>query len=256
MRRIILILLLATAFGAVLAPEALGQQMETREQQLARDDLIAQESMARSTEGLFLLTAVQLLVGVIGTIAVLGSLEMTRRSLAHSTAATKQSEEAVKLSRKALTHQEQTSKQQLRAYLSVTPIVHDVEEGKRPHVQLKIFNHGQTPAYKARTSLALRYRSAGPDVKFSSAMEEYFPPVIIQPGHKSGAKRTLKEVLTKEMVLEISNEKNGEGYVLDVIGRVEYEDAFGEARFTDFGYFFFGKDGGKNMHIPHMNLAN
>lgn len=118
--------------GLVGAPASsfAGEEIE-----LSRRDLVAQEGMNRSTEGVVMLGWMQLIVSVAGSALVLGSLEMSRRALA--------------LSREAMAAQHETAKHENRAYIGWSDPVVEIDKNT-VIVRFKFKNFGNTPALNLR----------------------------------------------------------------------------------------------------------
>lgn len=103
---------------------------------LARRDLAAQESVAASTTEIVLLTRIQMLISIIGALAVVISLEVARRSL--------------KLTRRAIEEQTEATRHQLRAYIGVKG--GEVKEDVPGSIEIStgFQNFGDTPAIDVR----------------------------------------------------------------------------------------------------------
>ncbi len=105
---------------------------EIPEKDFARRDLIAQEGMNRGTSGIMILTFMQMILAGAGTVAVLASLEMSRRAL-------RQAQLSAEIQR-------DIAREQLRAYLGgEEPLVERFNvEGMKINFPIK--NFGATPA--------------------------------------------------------------------------------------------------------------
>lgn len=125
------IVVAAAFFGLSLLAVPVGAS-EIPEKDFARRDLIAQEGMNRGTSGIMVLTFIQMVLAGAGTIAVLASLEMSRRAL-------RQAQVSAEIQR-------DTAREQLRAYLGgEKPVVECFKEGSL-RLSYPMKNFGATPA--------------------------------------------------------------------------------------------------------------
>jgi len=105
-------------------------------ERMARRDLAAQESVAASTSEIVVLTRVQMFLSIIGAIAVLASLELSRRSLT--------------LTRGAVESQVDTVRHQLRAYFGILDGEQLEPDPGSITLTSRFKNFGQTPALDVR----------------------------------------------------------------------------------------------------------
>ena len=139
--------------GAIQEPWNSKEARTKREQaadQRNKEDLIAQKSMADSTERMVLIGWLQMALGTLGLLAIGMTLWYTREAVEQTAKATKATEAAVKVTRK-------TAERELRAYVGIANAsIVATEVGKTPNVKLEIKNFGSTPAKDVRH----RYRTA------------------------------------------------------------------------------------------------
>lgn len=109
------------------------------------DDLVAQQSMAQSTEQIVWLSIAQLVLGVASTMALLYSLHLNRWSARNAM-------EANRFTRDAIDYEHANAQRELRAYIGVTEVSLIVPGQYKPQT-----TEGET----ADTSLLIRYRNFG-----------------------------------------------------------------------------------------------
>lgn len=109
------------------------QPPEPDEERRAVDDLKAQQRMAGWAIWMGILTGAQVLVGIVGVIAVLNTLKQGREALDRA-------QDANDLARAS-------AERQLRAYITIDKVyATDVAPGKKPEFHFSYINTGQTPA--------------------------------------------------------------------------------------------------------------
>ncbi len=157
--------------------------------------------------------------------------------------------------RKLVIDAKETSKRQLRAYISVTATgrIPNSVNPTLPAFQIKIKNTGQTPAYGVKS-----WRGIG--------IHEFPLVTELQPmGSVTNADTVVgsrcDSVLPVRRTTPFAPEQvkgvTDGTHALYIFGRIEYKDAFGDTRFTDF--CFYEADGGPDAglkHAPSGNNAN
>ena len=118
-------------------------------------DVVAQESMAKSTSSIVTLTSVQIIIGILGMLGLAATLHYTRRSATFAQEAAKASVDSVELA-------EGTSHRQLRAYVNLKWVrIDEFAVGSPVKITFRIHNTGQTPALKCRSACDIQYVDVG-----------------------------------------------------------------------------------------------
>jgi hypothetical protein len=132
--------------------------------------------------------------------------------------------------RRTVKSAEDTASRQLRAYVGVREFeIESFVVGEVPTVRFEIANFGQTPSYRTRTWVGVGY--------LPNPMTGTFPEPnhgtsfrVLNPGDNITRKTRAEGVLTQEILDAITAKTTR----LCVVGQVEYRDAFGRDRRTDF----------------------
>lgn len=181
-------------------------------QQREKDDLKAQQAMARYAEQLADLTFWQIVVAAIAVILLLCTLFFTYRATNAAVAAVKVTSD--------------TTEHQLRAYIGVIDGHIDWNEG-RPIANLTIKNTGQTPAYGLTNWI--NGCSGGRNEFGKEDGDDYFPRFDLLPGE------TVKMAHDPKTPLDYGDFERLRLFRY-VWGRIEFTDAFNEPRWVTFRY--------------------
>ncbi|HWW11427.1 MAG TPA: hypothetical protein VN018_02840 [Brevundimonas sp.] len=160
---------------------------------LTCQDLAAQASMGRSTNGLHILGWLQLVVSVLGTAFLLISLRETRKATRLTRLAVESQVEVTKLTRaalehqvKALEHQQDIDKSTLRARVGSRCITTERTDKTPLRLRMEFSNHGQTNARQAQFCYIWKVVDGEP---LESALEDcprdFDEPGILQKGQTS-----------------------------------------------------------------------
>ncbi len=177
-------------------------------------DLSVQESLRDIAENTFNLSIAQLILTIIGTIAIIYSLRLARQSTAAAIASVQVTS--------------QTSRDQLRAYVLVdlSGIVFNEEGGAS--VMVRVRNGGQTPALNMVTGCNMQcddinYPSPFAPVKFNPAMSLFS---ILPNGSRD------KEVgpITADQAMALAKGET----IMHVYGEVRYRDIFDQNHYSRF----------------------
>lgn len=221
----------------------------------AESDLRAQQSMANSAVEMLGLTRVQILLGVIGAVGLLVSLELTRRSLQLTRDSVKVAQESMTLTRQAveddraaldiaresLKLQSEMSARQLRAYLDVnTKPAKNFQVGLYPKAEIIVINTGQTPAHQVSIRSDLRWSRAGypPPSYDDCAQEETGSTLVIGAGEKMFHHVEIGTPLTQADLNDINNGK----LELVFFGIISYRDIFDAEQAYRFCRLYFGSE--------------
>jgi len=133
-----------------------------------------------------------------------------------------------------LSHLSETAQRQLRAYLHVDDVVMSLMNSHwNPNIQIIVKNYGQTPAYNIINTFTFR-----PLVKESDEM--MFNLDRIEPVELADLGPTQKTFSTSSMPVNQWNELKpiliARAWQFYVFGRLDYHDAFGKARRTEYRY--------------------
>ena len=137
-----------------------------------------------------------------------------------------------------------TEIRQLRAYISVVPMITKPETGKTPVANVIIKNYGQTPAYKftqvVGIGLGISFDTLRPPDNYPRLSKATLTPTDTLGIQTSGAWAFSDK--------EIS-ELNSGTKTIWVHGEINYEDTFGIKRFKKYRYFI---GGGAGMRLDMM----
>jgi hypothetical protein len=194
------------------------------EQKRAERDLHAQEQMAKWAKYMLYIAGGEIIVTLTGVVLVLFTLIYTR--------------DAARAARDAVDETRRIGEAQTRAYVSIEGSeVSNFGNGVRPSVTTVIKNTGQTPAYdlKVHTMIGI-----GPLPYPGGALPDMPPPdplgstSNLGPGVQRRNTVTKDNPVTDQEFIDICEGREA----IFVIGRVEYSDAFGIARFTNFFFLY------------------
>jgi len=130
-----------------------------------------------------------------------------------------------------------SSERQLRAYMCIDTVTGAYDDAGLFSVEVKLTNAGQTPAYKADNWTAIGFRVVPPDRGMGPGESRTPHSVMIGPGlHKTNS---VSRIPTPTEI-ELMQAKKG---AIFVWGRMDYIDAFGEPRWTEFRTYTFETSG-------------
>lgn len=227
--RVFLIAAMACLLGSDGGPPDITKEGSTRNPPPAytdgKLDLFAQQSMADSARWMLILTALQVVVGVIGTVVIIQSLAISRRAIGQTS--------------DVLEHQKDTAKRELRAYLTVdfhSMFTEARSEGFR--VVFTVVNKGQTPARKVIADIgAFGIRGNPGEMPVDPAWARIDPVSVKDLGPDVGATAFIEwaapEMASVKRLID-------EGGQLLVWITVNYEDAFGEVQWIRYSAFLSG----------------
>ena len=202
-------------------------------------DLDAQWLMAYAGIAVAFFTLGQAFLTGIGIHYLRRTLRATDAAVAEAKSATKAAEDAVAVTK-------DSAERQLRAYVGVNEALSTWRNG--PSAQIEIKNGGQTPAYELTHWVTTGY---GP------ADRADFPT---QPARQSSVLGAGASINTDTAVAPGNGKVHGairEGaYTLFVWGRIEYQDAFGVRRMTEYRLMWVeGGDHGRLVFCDEGNSA-
>lgn len=210
-----------------------------REEWRAERDLEAQRLMAWWSR----IAGVATCIGVLLLAATLWETTRTTIAAADAVQATKDSVEVART----------TAERQLRAYVfPISVRLLDFAIGSAPRAEITIKNTGQTPAYDC-TVIASIYRIGLPLV---GAFPNPDVPTRMSAGSVGpGMERHPKPSLTKALSEDDHTAVREGKEAIFVFGRVNYVDAFGKPRFTNFRYEFGRENARRNDGSLHVCVA-
>lgn len=216
----------------------------------AEQDLIAQRTMAEKTSELVALTWVQTIIGALGILGLLASLEFTRRALRLSREANEATVRAAEDTRKI-------GQAQVRAYL-VCEGAEFIATPEYLSCTVKLRNVGQSPAIECRLSgrVARNYLSRTPE-KTKLIWLESEPTDVRGPVISAASRETAYILWTRGSLFE--------GYATDIVEdqadfiidcRAEWTDVFGERGSLFFTLSLDFDSDGKQSDTVRAGLMN
>jgi len=194
-------------------------------------DLCQQKFMAESSDQQAHLAIWQVIVTVIGTIGLIGTIVYTHLTFRLSAT---------------------TSERQLRAYLCKTMAeLRNLEIGGTVQAHVVMKNCGQTPAYDVTACIGIGLGPYDPNAPLPQLPVDRNSKSMLGPGAEHHLTVFLAGELTQQHVAQLENGQFG----FHVIGRVEYRDAFGVERFTNFN-LIYGAGRWLNQNGVLTNAAN
>lgn len=195
--------------------------------QIEKEDLKAQKDMAEWARLMFWATAVSVIIGIIGTAALLMTLFYTAKGLKTST-------RALELSRK-------TAEDQLRAYIGATinKVTKETFEGNVFNFSVTLKNHGSTIARKVQNTMDIYfypYDHDGDHVSNSSSKKQ--GPFDLMPSDTNNA-QLFWETLSTERLSEIKKDLTDMKIKIYIEGDATYKDVFEKTHITKFRYCIF-----------------
>lgn len=178
---------------------------------LSYRDIDAQEGMNRAAQGMLIATLIQLIVGITSIFLIRDTLRETKRTADIA---------------------DEHGRRQMRAYISATPAyLFSFGVGQRIEIKFTVQNHGQTPGHDTKhgaTVFIERYPLPRtfqvPDFNASST------PYTAHPTQATDGNVVGPIACTAQDIADLIHQTKR----IYVIGRIEYRDAFGEQRWTNF----------------------
>lgn len=191
-------------------------------------DLKAQWATAEAAARMVCMTVLQIFIGALGFLALLYSLYLTRKSLKHSEQSAEAAQHAVQIAA-------ETARKDLRAYVGVNEINWELDgdwqqdNGSLPTIKIKYENYGETPAFKLEAFLDYII-SKNEEVAGFSLPNKTKSSTVLMPGQEHYLGKFLSAqpwgIYSKYII-------NGSMHLF-AFGRIEYEDTYGEKRFSNF----------------------
>lgn len=221
---------------------AIDAEVRQRAEQAARDDLVAQQSMARSTEDLIDLTGVQIGLGVVESILLVATTIFTAIAAIAAAKAAKasiKSADSYAASERARIHVicNAMSKEEISVDQQLSEIIETGNPGTL-RFKFRFDNLGRTPALLEEISGGIEWASDLPPEASNWEIKNPSTPIwICDPGETWGPRNIFitKQIEKSEAEDIISGRNN-----LWVWGKVTYETVLGDRRETSFcrQYFF------------------
>ena len=171
---------------------------------------------------------------------------LTREAIRHAEANTAAAQNTVRI-------MEQSAERQLRAYLSIggSGIWPD-EYGTSGRLWVDVENTGQTPAYNLTSKVG---KLLIPKAECDSFE---FPEAVPQAGGSVMVGSGCDITLRREFSIAEAKAVKDRTHRLYLFGRIEYTDAFGQSRFTNYRlYWWDGRMNVENLsRTPHGNDGN
>ncbi len=189
-----------------------------RKEQRNERDLNAQETMARWTWVMGGIAGIGLIVSLIGIGLIYVTFKETRR--------------AADTGREANEIARSSSERQLRAYVGVERIfVKTKAVGQVTVGEVVVKNFGQTPAYNYHlASHLVIWETGGDEHLLNVPSQPNMRTSDLQPSASSLAYPRAPNILTQEILDRL----NAGTSVIYLVGRIDYEDTFGNPRVTRF----------------------
>lgn len=206
------------------------ERREQRAEQREADDLIAQqraaaaaERAADAAESQRVAAWWQTALTALGTLGLLYTLALTRRSV-------KEAGRSADAALAALQAAERTAERQLRAYIGILDIsVSHVATGRSPRVAINLKNFGQTPAHRLGAKTEIEVMPTHAPVFAVGPLDDNHRQSI-GPGATFNVTAETDKALTEAQASDL----NSGSANLYCFGFVEYTDAFGHTRYTRF----------------------
>jgi hypothetical protein len=199
----------------------------------SRQDLKAQQGMAKATEDLVLIGWVTAIISVVGITLLLVTLKFTRDANASAIRAAKAAEKSNRVARK-------TAHRELRAYVCVQVGSLINLYSPAPEAKIQIKNAGSTPAYHLSVIKTAEIVDAKNETPLAlGKIEKGASRIVMGPGHEIAVFVPLPKKLT---VADRNGLAQGR-LAIKVGGRIEYRDIDGRLRRTNFNMFWGGRYG-------------
>ena len=199
-----------------------------QERSESRQDLYAQQDMARWAFWMLAVTIATLGVTATGVWLVKRTLEATLEAVEDTGKATKAMEAQNAIAK-------DTAERQLRAYISVESlVVENVEVGVVPNGVVNIINSGQTPAERLSLAAYLGYAYVANPEPIFEIIDTNPLTCTVGPQRPYTAYPDAPAVWTEAHAAEFAAGTFG----IYIFGEVQYFDVFGKERFTRFRALF------------------
>lgn len=206
------------------------EQPEVALDPLERADLTAQQAMA-------IFAGLQLLLTFGGLVYIRWTLKATREAV-------KEARDATGLAETAFANQHENARRELRAYVSV-----DLEKAgpwqiaRKPAIRIVIRNTGQTPARNLRAFAKVGIALPA-DVVDMDIVPYEVPSVVLGSGSFVTRERSTLHPLTSDQLQMMANGSRA----LLCVGKITYEDVFGDEQETNFSVHFGTSDDLPRFH--------
>lgn len=210
----------------------------SRETQRREQDLSAQKDMARWAFWVVFISGFQLIVSLIGAVLLIQTLQLTMDNTKAALASNKNTV-------KAIDQEQANAQRQLRAYLHpILPKLHTVMIGHKAFALVNVKNFGQTPAYDVKS--VINFDILPSEFGFSKDAKD-IPDISIgisaspmPPSEAINQEIFSARVISETEMLQIL----GGSHALFVAGFIQYRDAFGMKRETEYRFMATpGSDG-------------
>lgn len=200
-----------------------------RQEQRAKDDLEAQQDMARWAKYMLWATGAGVFLTGVGIYLIGRTLIYTRDAARHAGSAVEEAKSATKAAQDAVEVTRTIGEAQTRAYLHVLAAAinwRDNAGDEEAWIVVEVVNKGQSPALNCKLGIALRYGDGGttsvgpPPIPVDLDYEEF---AIVGVGDSP---TTMVEYQPPD-ILKILKSTPTEKPILFFEGRVLYEDVFG-----------------------------
>lgn len=207
--------------------------------QREKDDLTAQQKMAVSANSLLRPSWWQVFIGAAGFLGLLGSLAFTYFSLRQTQA--------------ALSLQQNTSEQGLRAYLGIDKYdLTDFAPGKAPTIAVTFKNYGQTPAFKVIEKQSVKIIPKGGEPNFD--VDGIIESGTLNPGEENETFASLG-ILTPAAYARFKGAEPSDGDIVSVVGEAVYT-TFGTQRTLRYAIHFHGPGAAHHLLVPGQNWSD
>lgn len=203
------------------------RELQQKEQSTKReaDDLVAQQSMANSTQDIATLTEVQIWLGFATLVGLLVTVYFGRKTISQSSV--------------AIEENRRFSEMELRCYIGPTDhIVKNAVDGEQPEIKTKLKNFGKTPGFNLRSATcAVWIESVDRDNNIvlpdRFILEPHFSTVMPDG---TASVTAFGPCLDRSMIDKLESYSAG----IQIAVAVSYTDAFGDDHILKSGMMFFG----------------
>jgi len=211
-------------------------------------DLLAQQSMAKSTNYMDKAAWIGVLLSAIAVGLIWKTMKYTAAAADYAKDAVKaardavdEAERATRVAKDSLSETRNTAERQLRPYIVThEPHIDDLRPGQIPNVKVTFKNTGQTPAVNAKGSvwMTLGYFPPVSDFDFPITKDAAYSTFVLAPNGTITVGGRLKYALKKDQFEAICAGK----MAVYAYGTVTYDDAFQKGRETGFRLFCTSAD--------------
>ena len=217
------------------------------DRQRAKDDLVAQQSMARWTLVIALVSVGALVLSTVGVILIYLTFRQTRVAARWAGIGARQS-------RRALRHMQTVSSAELRAYVGIEWVtVSGFSVGETPNAEIRTKNFGQTPAHQFDVFCYLALASADRENSLAIPDIKKHTPSSLPPSGSSISYPSLNRAWTQECA-DAFAAGSLNAYIF---GEARYVDAFGQRRTTSFRNKYTNQcQPGRTLHCTDGNWSD